>query len=252
MRGQIIAAFAVLTLSACATTDADVAAGDAADPFEGVNRVMFDVNNGLDRAVLEPVADGYRAVTNEAVRGGVSNFLNNLGEPVVLVNTVLQGKPGAAFDTASRFMLNTTVGVLGVFDPATAIGVPEHNEDFGQTLGKWGVPPGPYLVLPVIGPSNLRDSVGSGVDGFANPLNYGQGDTYVASRAAIGVTGAVSARERLDGAIEALNSQPEPYVALRRNYSQQREAAIRDGELEDDPFKDLPVFDDFVFGDEEG
>lgn len=251
MRGHMIAAIAAVALSACATSSEPVTTGDMADPLEGFNRTMFDVNNALDAAILKPAADGYRAVTNKPVRVGVSNFLSNLGQPVVLVNTVLQGKPGPAFDTASRFMLNTTVGVLGVFDPASGIGVPKHSEDFGQTLAVWGVPSGPYIVLPGLGPSTLRDSVGSGVDGFVDPLNYGQGDTYVASRAVAGVTGFVSLRERLDPAIEALNAQPEPYVALRRNYAQQRSAAIRDGKFEEDPFKDLPEFDDYDFGDED-
>ncbi|MEM7493232.1 MAG: MlaA family lipoprotein, partial [Pseudomonadota bacterium] len=123
--------------------------------------------------------------------------------------------------------------------------------DFGQTLGVWGVSSGPYLVLPVVGSSNLRDLTGFVGDSFADPLNYGQGDAYFASRVALGVTGAVSGRVRLEPQIEALMSQPEPYVALRRNYSQQRDAAIRDGRFEDDPFKDLPEFDDFDFGDED-
>lgn len=251
MRAHIFAALAVLSLGACATSNQPVAPGDVADPFEGFNRAMFDLNLGLDEVILEPVADGYRAVTNEPVRGGVSNFLNNLEQPVIFVNTVLQGKPDAALDTASRFVVNSTFGLLGIFDPATEIGVPEHNEDFGQTLGVWGVPSGPYLVLPVLGSSNIRDTVGFAGDMVADPLNYGQGDTYNAVRAGIFVTDVVSAREALDEQIEILNSQPEPYVALRRNYSQQREAAIRDGKFEDDPFKDLPEFDDFDFGEDE-
>ncbi|MEO1642917.1 MAG: VacJ family lipoprotein [Pseudomonadota bacterium] len=251
MRGQVLAAAVAISLSACATGSQEVAPGDVADPFEGFNRAMYGFNDGLDRAVLEPVSDGYRAVTNEPIRGGVNNFLSNLNQPVVFVNTVLQGKPGAAIDTASRFVVNTTIGVGGIFDPASHFDVPKHSEDFGQTLGVWGVPAGPYLVLPVRGPTNLRDLSGGVVDGFADPLNYGQGDTYIASRAAVGVTGVVAVRERLDPQIDALRSQPEPYTALRRNYSQQRDAAIRDGALEEDPFKDLPEFDDYDFGDEE-
>ncbi|MEM9054947.1 MAG: VacJ family lipoprotein [Pseudomonadota bacterium] len=250
MRGQILITAALIGITACASTQEPVMAGDVPDPLEGFNRAMFGFNKGVDQAVLEPVADGYRAVTNEPIRGGVSNFLTNLNQPVVFVNTVLQGKPGAAIDTAARFVVNTTIGVGGIFDPATHFEVPEHNEDFGQTLGKWGVAAGPYIVLPFLGSTNLRDLTGSGVDGFASPLNYGQGDTYTATRAAIGVVGVVSARERLDTQIEALFSQPEPYVALRRNYSQQRDAAIRDGAPQEDPFANLPDFDDYDFGDE--
>ena len=250
MRGQIIIAAAMIGLSACASTQEPVMAGDVPDPLEGFNRAMFGFNEEVDKVVLGPVSDGYRAITNEPIRGGVTNFLTNLNQPVVFVNTVLQGKPGAAIDTASRFVVNTTIGLGGIFDPATHFEVPKHSEDFGQTLGKWGVPAGPYIVLPFRGSTNLRDLTGSGVDGFASPLKYGQGDTYIATRAAIGVVGVVSVRERLDEQIDALFSQPEPYVALRRNYSQQREAAIRDGALQEDPFANLPEFDDYDFGDE--
>lgn len=241
---------ATLTLGACATTGAEQSGSDVYDPFEGVNRSIYGFNNAVDAAVLEPVAKGYRAVTNEPVRGGVSNFLTNLGQPVVFANTILQGKPGAAFDTATRFVLNTTIGIGGVFDPATHFEVPEHKEDFGQTLGTWGVSPGPYIMMPFTGPSNLRDAVGGGIDNAFAPLNYAtfEGDTE--TRIVLGVTGAISARESLIEQIEVLREQPEPYIALRRNYTQQRDAAIRDGRQEEDPFANLPEFDDYDFGDE--
>ena len=155
MRLGLVITGSIFALSACATSQTEPSSSAVYDPFEGWNRGVYAFNDGVDRAVLEPVAKGYRTVTNEPVRQGVSNFLSNLGQPVVFANTVLQGKPLAALDTVTRFALNTTVGIGGVFDPATALDVPRHREDFGQTLGVWGVPSGPYLVLPVMGSSNL-------------------------------------------------------------------------------------------------
>ncbi|MEM9939786.1 MAG: VacJ family lipoprotein [Pseudomonadota bacterium] len=249
MRTAIAALGTALTITGCAST-ASVESGEVYDPFEGFNRTMYGFNDEVDKAVLGPVAMGYRAVTNEPVRNGVSNFLTNLNQPVVFSNAVLQGKPYTALDTLGRFLVNTTVGIGGIFDPATAAGVPKHNEDFGQTLGYWGVPDGAYLVLPFFGSSNIRDAAGMGVDNVFDPLNWAtfEGDTaFRVSRTAVGV---VSIRERFDDAIELVRDQPEPYTFLRRNYSQSRQAAIRDGEELEDPFANLPDFEDYDFGDE--
>ena len=138
MRFTSVVTTSLLAITACASTGEDVSATAVYDPLEGVNRQIYAFNDGVDRAVLEPVAKGYRAVTNEPVRGGVSNFLTNLNQPVVFANTVLQGKPGAAIDTFARFALNSTIGVAGIFDPATSMDVPEHNEDFGKTISLYG------------------------------------------------------------------------------------------------------------------
>ncbi len=251
MRNSMVAVGAALTAAACTTVQPSEVRGEVYDPFEGWNRGVYAFNEGVDKAVLEPVAKGYRAVTNEPVRGGVTNFLRNLNQPVVFANAVLQGKPEPALDTLARFFLNSTVGVAGIFDPATSADVPRHTEDFGQTLGVWGVPEGPYLMLPFMGPSNLRDAVGGGVDTAFDPLTWSQFEGDTEFRITRGVVGAISVRERLIEQVETLREQPEPYVALKRNYTQQRQAAIRDGEEEADPFKDLPDFDDFDFGDEE-
>ena len=241
----------LVALTACATTAQDQTATTVYDPLENWNRGVYAFNEEVDKAVLEPVAKGYREVTNEPVRQGVSNFLSNLNQPVVFANTVLQGKPIASIDTAARFVLNTTAGVGGVFDLASMIDIPKHREDFGQTLGVWGVPNGPYLMLPVAGPSNLRDTAGLGVNAALNPLNYAEFEGDTEFRITTGVVGAIAARESLIESIDVLRDQPEPYIALRRNYTQQREAAIRDGREQEDPFKDLPDFDDYDFGDEE-
>jgi phospholipid-binding lipoprotein MlaA len=245
----LIAGLALL-MTGCASK-AGAPSGAVNDPFEDVNRAVFDFNEAVDKAVLVHLADGYRSVTNTPIRGGVRNFLINLDQPVVFANTLLQGKFAAALDTVSRFAVNTTVGIGGILDPATPLGVPRHREDFGQTLGLWGVAEGPFLILPLLGPSNLRDLAGAGVDRGLDPLTSArfEGDTGV--RVTLGVVGAVSARERLEPQIEMMREQAEPYTALRRNYTQARAAAIRDGQEADDPFANLPDFDDFDFGDED-
>ncbi|MEP1145289.1 MAG: VacJ family lipoprotein [Henriciella sp.] len=251
MRLAFVLTGSAIALSACATTGEDASSTAVYDPFEDWNRGVYAFNDGVDRAVLEPVAKGYRAVTVEPVRDGVSNFLSNLGQPVVFANTLLQGKPIASFDTATRFVLNSTIGIGGIFDVASPLNVPKHREDFGQTLGVWGVPNGPYLVLPFMGGSNLRDVTGMGVDAAINPLNYAEFEGDTEFRATTGGIGVIAIRENLIEAVEILRDQPEPYVALRRNYTQQRAAAIRDGREQEDPFKDLPEFDDYDFGDDE-
>ncbi len=251
MRMTLVALGAALSVTACASTGEATSGGVVYDPLEGWNRSVYGFNNAVDGVLLEPVAKGYRAITNEPIRGGVSNFLNNLNQPIVFVNSVLQAKPEAALDTVGRFLVNTTIGIGGIFDPATAAGVPKHREDFGQTLGVWGVPSGAYLMLPLIGPSNIRDALGTGVDRAFDPLIWAQfeGDTeFMVTRA---VVGGISVRESLIEQVEVLREQPEPYIALRRNYTQQRDAAIRDGRVEDDPFANLPEFDDYDFGDDE-
>ncbi|MEL6858606.1 MAG: VacJ family lipoprotein [Pseudomonadota bacterium] len=251
MRLPSLIAGSAIVLTACASTGEASNPSAVYDPLEGWNRGVYAFNDGVDRVVLEPVAKGYRTVTNEPIRQGVSNFLSNLNQPVVFANTILQGKPGAAIDTFARFSVNSTFGIAGLFDVASEFDVPKHREDFGQTLGVWGVPNGPYLVLPLRGSTNLRDLAGGGVDVAFNPLNYAQFEGDDEFRISTGVIGVIAARENLIEAVEILRDQPEPYVALRRNYTQQRAAAIRDGREQEDPFEDLPDFDDYDFGDEE-
>lgn len=250
MQNKIAVLGGLVLLSACATSGERSVTAGVYDPFEGVNRTIYDFNIRADEAVLEPVAKGYREVTTPAIRGGVNNFLSNLNQPIVFANNVLQLKPEAALETATRFTLNSTVGLAGIFDPAGHFDIPRHREDFGQTLGVWGVQPGPYLMVPFLGPSNLRDLTGGGVDAALNPINYADFDGQSAFTTGRTVVGAVAGRESAIEAAEILRDQPEPYVAWRRNYTQQREAAIRDGREQEDPFKDLPEFDDYDFGDE--
>jgi len=152
---------AVLTLTGATVDAAETRHGD---PLAPVNRVVFRFNDALDRYLLEPVARGYDKVVPDRVEGWISNFFNNLFFPVTFTNCVLQAKPQAATQSLARFIINTTAGIGGFGDPASMLDVPAPNEDFGQTLGYWGVGPGPYLVLPLFGPSDLRDSVGMVAD----------------------------------------------------------------------------------------
>ena len=173
-------------------------------------------------AVLEPVAKGYRAVTNEPIREGVGNFADNLNEPLTFVNHVLQGKLPDAGATFGRFVINSTVGIAGIFDPASSMGVQRTQEDFGQTLGTWGVEPGPYLVLPVLGPTNPRDLVGKGGDMALNPLNYPEFESDDEIRLGIAALGGINAREGAIEVVEELRNQVDPYTTVRRLYGRTR------------------------------
>jgi len=213
------AALSALVTAGCATVTAE-----NPDPYEGFNRDMFAFNEGLDRVVIEPVAYGYRAVTNEPIREGVGNFASNLGEPLTFVNHLLQGKLPDAGATFGRFVVNTTVGIAGVFDPASRLGMQRTIEDFGQTLGVWGVDSGPFLVLPFLGPTTPRDIVGKGGDAALNPLNYPEFQNDDAIRLGIMALGGVNARESVIETIDELRSQVDPYTTLRRLYGRTRAA----------------------------
>src|SRR5580704_4747932 len=148
-----------------------VVAEDNGDPWENSNRAVFEFNQSLDRTVLVPVANAYRAVLPSPVRDGIHDFLQNLNSPIIFANDVLQAQPNLAGDTLARFLINTTFGVGGTIDVATKAGIPYHTNDLGITFATWGVSSGPYLMLPVLGPSNPRDLVGDVGDGFGDPGN---------------------------------------------------------------------------------
>lgn len=176
----LVAVVAATTLGGCATRpiepDELAAYRERNDPFEPVNRAVFKFNDVVDRAVLRPVAIGYRAVLPSGIRTGIRNFLDNLEAPLVLINSVLQGEWDRASDTTGRFMANTILGLGGLIDVASDAGIPKHEEDFGQTLAVWGVESGPYVVLPLLGPSSFRDGVGLGVDAAMDPFGVFGGD----------------------------------------------------------------------------
>jgi phospholipid-binding lipoprotein MlaA len=139
---------------------------DIPDPWQGFNRTMYRFNYRFDRYVFLPVVRGYQAITPDFLEQGIHNFFTNIRNITTLINSILQASPRKAGDTTGRFLVNTTMGLLGVFDVATFLEIPQHEEDFGQTLGVWGVGSGPYLVLPILGPSSVRDGVGTGADAF--------------------------------------------------------------------------------------
>src|ERR1700761_4209773 len=159
----------------------DTDATQISDPLEGMNRFFFDLNQRLDRNAGKPVATAYREDVPQPVRGSLHNVLDNLGGPVDVANDLLQVQFENAGIAAGRFIVNTTVGVAGIFDVATGWGLPERDRDFGETLGTYGVPPGPYLVLPLRGSTDVRDFAGNYVDGFATPLHFVRydGNNYV-------------------------------------------------------------------------
>tara|TARA_B100000676_G_scaffold70553_1_gene70548 strand:+ start:470 stop:1231 length:762 start_codon:yes stop_codon:yes gene_type:complete len=197
------------------------------DPLQPFNRAMFTFNNAVDRVFFRPLAVGYRAVLPQAVRNGVNNFFNNLRAPTTLLNDVLQGKPKRAQETINRFLVNSTIGLLGFVDIATGLGFPEHQEDYGQTLAVWGVPAGPYIVLPLLGPSTLRDAVGKVPEFYiADPL-WEPDDTAV-TIARFSVR-AVDIRSRLLDLDRVIKMQVDPYLFFRETYLQNRQRAILDG-----------------------
>mgnify|MGYP001249061711 FL=1 len=197
------------------------------DPLQPFNRAMFTFNNAVDRVFFRPLAVGYRAVLPQAVRNGVNNFFNNLRAPTTLLNDVLQGKPKRAQETINRFLVNSTIGLLGFVDIATGLGFPEHQEDYGQTLAVWGVPAGPYIVLPLLGPSTLRDAVGKVPEFYiADPL-WEPDDTAV-TIARFSVR-AVDIRSRLLDLDRIIKMQVDPYLFFRETYLQNRQRAILDG-----------------------
>ena len=200
-------------------------AGDS-DPFEGLNRGVHEFNYVVDSVLFDPLASVYNTVLPEFARTGVHNFLENIEAPVVFVNSLLQGDPQNVFVTFWRFVFNSTLGVAGVFDIATDLGMPERNhEDFGQTLGVWGVGHGAYLVLPLIGPSSLRDAPGMVIDVLLNPLTYNVAnwpEDY-----GLAVTRAIDTRARLDKFIDQVNgSSLDPYATFRSLYLQRRDGLV--------------------------
>jgi len=201
------------------------------DPLEPFNRAMFELNRGLDTLFLRPAATLYRGFVPPPIQDMVSNFLNNLKTPVVLLNDVLQGESDRAMNTLSRFAINSTVGILGFGDPATDMGYPDHKEDFGQTLAAWGIDGGPYLVLPILGPSNPRDAVGKVVDTLTDPIwHYAQNTDkeYIPNERF--VAEAIDFRARNMEAIDDTErTSLDYYAAVRSLYRQVRADEIRNG-----------------------
>lgn len=221
------------------------------DPLGAINRPIFRFNDELDRAILEPIAKGYDFVTPDLVQGWLTNFFTNLWFPVTFTNCVLQAKPQQATQSVARFIVNTTAGLGGFGDPATKLKIPAPQEDFGQTLGYWGVGAGPYLVLPFLGPSNLRDTFGRAADNVARV--YPWFIPWYAS-SATGSLEVINTRARYIEDIQDLRSSSlDYYVSVRDAYMQRREALIEDRVGASGEKKHLESEDDLYFpGEAEG
>ena len=228
---RALAALLVLAGAACAARpDAVDTASDVNDPAEPANRGIFAANMFIDRHAVKPVAQAYHDWLPQPVRDGVHNMVTNLGEPVVLVNDLLQANPGPAWVTARRFVINSTAGGLGVFDLAADWDLPHHKADFGQTFGVWGIGEGPFVELPLLGPSNARDAVGTAFTFLASPFNYfgGAAVTYV-GYAKVGVE-TVDQRAGVLAPLDELErNSVDFYAALRSLNHQRREALIAEG-----------------------
>lgn len=216
------------------------------DPIESVNRGIFDFNDTVDVYVLEPVARAYRDNTPDPIYKGIGNFFLNIRYPSYLVSDIIQGKFEQALDHTGRFLVNTTVGLLGFIDVAKDIGLPDHDEDFGIALAYHGVPAGPYLVLPFWGPSNVRDAVGLIVDGFLNPIGW-VGYTNLSSGTKLAIAAGtlglriVNTRAGLIQAIEtAKESSVDYYLSVQGAYYQYRHGLITDGKDDEDEFDGTP------------
>ena len=220
-------------MSGCATT----AATDPRDPWESMNRGTQNFNDSMDEYVLEPAARGYVWLMPSFVSTGISNFFSNIRDIKVTINDFLQFKlKQGAMDTG-RFVVNTTAGIAGFIDVADMIGLPKHNEDFGQTLGFWGVPSGPYLVLPFFGPSTVRGTTGRVGDAAMNPLTYTFlfSDSVAASLASFGLytIDVIDRRASVLGLEKVAEEGGDPYEFYRDSYLQRREYLINDGEVPD-------------------
>jgi len=228
--------FLALVVSGCATHPQNqqstaAAEEDFNDPFEDTNRKIFDFNQAVDRHVLAPVAKAYRAVLPEPVRDSLRDFLVNLREPLIFANDTLQGNIGHAKDTVVRFVLNSTIGMAGLVDVAGRWGIAYHEEDLGVTLGVWGVPEGPYLVVPILGPSNPRDLGGEVAEGFGDPWNRlvtgNPWTLYWIPFVRGGVSGIDQRARYLDTLADIERTSLDYYATIRSLYRQRRAAMIR-------------------------
>jgi len=221
---------AMLLLAGCAST----ADKETNDPWETYNRWMYGINDGFDSAITKPIAKGYNFIVFEPINTGVSNVFRNLDDVLVIFNDLLQLKFKQAGSDTYRFVLNSTVGVAGIFDVAGYAGVPKHHEDFGQTLGYWGVNTGPYVVLPFLGPSSIRDGTGLIADIYMHPITHIEDVPTRNRRYALGI---IDKRAGLLKAESILKEAAiDEYAYVRDAYQQYRRNLVHDGNPPDDEF----------------
>ncbi|MBO5393689.1 MAG: VacJ family lipoprotein [Pseudomonas sp.] len=217
----VCAGVAMMPLAANAATEDD--------PWEGFNRVVFKFNDTLDTYALKPIAQGYQFITPQFLEDGIHNMYRNVGDVRNLANNVLQVKPHAAGVDTARLLMNTIIGVGGFFDVGTKMGLQRNDEDFGQTLGYWGLSSGPYLVLPLLGPSTVRDALGIYPDSYAEPYRYMHD---VSARNTVAGMKIIDARANLLSAEKLITG--DKYIFIRNAYLQSREFKVKDGQVVDD------------------
>jgi len=219
-----------INISACNTlsTNDDIKRQMSQDPFQNVNRKIYSFNNGVDKAILKPVATRYKKYVPSVARKGVNNFFGNIGEPLDALNNLLQGKYHRALQSTYRFTVNSTVGLAGLVDVAKKHDVQPVSEDFGQTLGAWGVKPGPYIMLPLLGPTNFRDGIGIITDRFIYSPNDIITDSSLESLS-LTIIDVVDIRSNLIGLDNLLDQQIDPYTFLRLGYESDRINSLYDG-----------------------
>lgn len=241
MTRPAVASVALLSLFLVGCATAPNARKDPRDPFEGFNRASYKFNDALDRALLKPAAKGYKAITPDFVESGVTNFFSNLAQPTVIINDLLQGKFKAGLNDTGRFLLNSTVGIGGLFDPASPAGLDRNDEDFGQTLGKWGMPSGAYLMIPFFGPSTVRDGIGSAAGIYTDPVHYVERDVIRYSAQGLDLIDSRARRLPLD---DTLDQAFDKYTFIKNAYLQQREYAVKDGNVPPPQFDDDEPLED--------
>lgn len=232
---RVIALGAVVALAGACATIPPTVGGNPVDPLERYNRHVTEFNDRIDRAILKPVAQAYTDYVPSPVRDCVGNFFSNLADVPNALNNLLQGKPGVAVSDVCRVVINTTVGLLGCFDIASKAGLEKSDEDFGQTLGRWGMGPGPYFVWPFLGPSTIRDSIGRVAGFYTDPVDYVE---PVSARNSLWATRIVDTRASLLPADKLLEGALDRYQFIRDAYLQRRRNLVYDGNppRERDPY----------------
>jgi len=246
-----LAAVAGLLLAGCATVPTDPAARAEYkrlnDPLEPTNRAIFGFNEFLDKALIRPLAEVYHFILPNFVEERITVFLRNVGEPLTFVNDMLQGQPNRGGMTLGRFLTNSTLGIGGIFDVASDFDMPRHNEDFGQTFGVWGIGEGPYLVLPILGPSTVRDGFGTAADTFADPVSIGINQANVSglSMGRIAVTGLDARARNLEMVDQLRRESLDIYATLRSAYRQNRRSEVLNGAAPDEGENSTPGFEEY-------
>ena len=216
----------VLLCAGCAGTQ-NRHTDDKTDPWEGFNRKVHKFNMNLDKAIARPVATVHDKVTPKPVKRGLSNFFRNIDYPVTFINQVLQGKFKDSGISTARFLINSTIGLFGLFDPASSMGIPDFDEDFGQTFARWGYKDSRYLVLPFFGPSTFRDGIGQSIGGYAHPVSYVAREDHFYTPMVLDL---IQIRAAFLNQDENLEEAYDPYILVRDAWLQNRDYKIYDGE----------------------